>query len=221
MCKAVLPSIRGILSLAVIAMTSFPAFSQQDVIANKMNTRPEVTRQLNTVSIPFFSATRWNGYNEIEWSARGDQDTRQFIVEYSSDGIYFQSVGQLMANSTLAGRYTYKHPTFDIRPMLYRLRIEDLNGGYVYSQTILLGGEQGSPVKIYPTIISGNTVNVIAGLPLERVRVVSENGRQVYTQEMAGKAESITVVLPQLSKGVYWMSFTGRGWQATEKFIIP
>lgn len=219
MCKA--PSKSGILAIAVFILASISAHSQQDLIADKNNTRPEVTRQLNTVSIPFFTATHWNGYNEIEWSARGDQDTRQFIVEYSTDGIYFQSVGQMMANSTLAGRYNYKHPTFDLRPMLYRIRIEALDGKYSYSQTIILGGEQGSPVKIYPTIITGNTVNVIAGFPLERVRVISESGRQVYTQEMAGKFESINVVLPQLAKGVYWMSFTGRGWQATEKFIIP
>jgi hypothetical protein len=91
-----------------------------------------------------------------------------------------------------------------------------------YQEQTILRQEQVSPViRIYPTVIYANTVNIIASLPIERITVVSGNGTQVYTQDMAGKTESITVVLPSLGKGMYWVHFTGQGWKTTEKIIIP
>jgi hypothetical protein len=44
-----------------------------------------------------------HGYNEIQWSAVAKEDTRRFIVEYSVDGINYQSAGEL---TPLAGNYS-------------------------------------------------------------------------------------------------------------------
>ena len=62
-----------------------------------------------------------HGYNEIQWSAVAKEDTRRFIVEYSVDGINYQSAGEL---TPLAGNYSLKHYTLDTRTFLYRIRME-------------------------------------------------------------------------------------------------
>ena len=74
----------------------FPVYSQQHIIANKDNTRPETTRHLSVpAKITSIKVVRYNGYNEIQWGAFGEQDTRRFIVEYTTDGFNFQTAGEL------------------------------------------------------------------------------------------------------------------------------
>lgn len=205
--------------LILYIFTSAFLYGQQNIIQDKDNTRPEITRQWNAPPmIGSFIAAQHNGYNEIQWTAKLEADTRKFIVEYSTDGIHFQSAGEALSTT---GQYLFKHQTFEILPLLYRLRIEDLAGRYTYSQHILLQSVEISPVKIYPTIITGNTVNIIADFPLERINVIAANGQQVFTKEIGGKDQSITLVLPSLGKGVYWVHCLGRGWKTTSQLIVP
>ena len=83
------------------------AYSQQHIIAGKDDTRPEITaQQYMPAKIYRFSATQMNGYNEIKWLAAAEEDTRRFIVEYSVDGITYQSAGEL---TPVTGDYTLKH----------------------------------------------------------------------------------------------------------------
>lgn len=223
MWKAILPPVKATFPLiAVFFITCFHSsilYGQQYVIANKDNTRPEVGRYSNSpVAIASFTATAFNGYNEIQWSALSDQGTRKFIVEYSFDGLDFQSAGQVLSAN---GIYNLKHYTFNTNPLLYRIRIEELNGTFYNSKNILLDGTDVSPVKIYPTIVAGSVVNVNAGLPVERITVTSADGGQMFAKDLNGVRDFIPVALPSLSKGMYWMTFYGDNWKSTTKFIIP
>jgi hypothetical protein len=214
--RKVIPAKAALLLFASFVCTI--VFAQPELIQDKNNTRPEITRQFSSPPvITALVATQHNGYNEIQWGARLEQDTRKFFVEYSTDGINYQSAGEAIAST---GNYSLKHQTFEIAPMLYRLRIQDLEGRSAYSKNILLQGVNISPVKIYPTIINGNTVNIIADFPVEQIVVFAGNGQQVYTKQVGGQAESITVVLPSLGKGMYWMHFIGQGWKTTSQFIV-
>lgn len=205
--------------LILYIFTSAFVYGQQNVIQDKDNTRPGVARTFSSPpAINAFMATQHNGYNEIRWNAGLEQDTRKFIVEFSTDGIHYQSAGEAVSTT---GQYLLKHQTFEIAPLLYRLKIEDLAGRYTYSQNILLQGTDINPVKIYPTIITGNTVNIIADFPVERINVFAGNGQQVFSKEIGGKMEAITVVLPSLGKGMYWVHAWGQGWKTTSQIIIP
>lgn len=215
--KTILQSFKILLSVTVV-MSSGLLYAQQEVTAHKNDTRPEITRQVFSAAIiTSLVATPNNGYNEVRWAARGEQDTRKFILEYSTNGIYFQSAGEVVASG---GTYLLKHQTFEIMPMLYRLKIEDMSGRYTYSQAILLEGIGVSPVKVYPTIITGNVINLVADFPVERINIISTSGQQVFAQDVGGKSDNITITIPSLGKGMYFLNFTGQGWKATERFII-
>lgn len=205
--------------LILYSLIGTHSYGQQNIIQDKDNTRPEITRQWSSPPmIGAFVATQHNGYNEIQWNAKMEGDTRKFIVEYSTDGVVYQSAGEATATN---GVYLFKHQTFEVMPMLYRLKIEDLSGRYTYSQNILLQGVNISPVKIYPTIIQGNTVNIISEFPVERINIIAGNGQIAYTNDPGGKEQSITVVLPSLGKGMYWVHCHGKGWKTTGQIIVP
>ena len=194
------------------------AYSQQNIIAGKDDTHPEIAnQQYNSAKIYKFSAAQMHGYNEIQWSAMAEEDTRKFIVEYSADGINYQSAGEL---TPLAGNYSLKHYTLDTRTFLYRVRMEKKDGRFFNSTRFLLGGVDIGPVKIYPTIVEGNTINLQMYLPVHRINIISLDGKQVMQKDIGGNAGFTQVAIPVLSKGTYLMTFYGKGWQSTEKFMI-
>jgi hypothetical protein len=213
--KATFPLIAGLLFST--SMINY-SYGQQYIIANKDNTRPETTRQYDSPArVSAITATKFNGYNEIQWNGALEQNTRKFIVEYSYDGINFQSAGQVISAN---GIYNLKHYTPDTRPVLYRVRIEELSGKLSYSGNILLKGTEIPPVKIYPTAVTGNIVNANADFPVERIIIVSGDGQQVFAQDLNGASNFIRINIPSLNKGLYLITFYGNGWKSTAKFMI-
>ncbi len=219
MRKEIIQSIKATLSIAAIFSTlSYTAFSQQNIIANKDDTHPEVTNnQYVPARIISFNAVSWFGYNEIQWAAVAEQDTRRYIIECSTDGINYQSAGEVLVTT---GAYSLKHHTTDNGSFLYRIRIEKKDGRFVNSNSFMLEREDEPVVKLYPTIIEGNTVNLRMYFPVQTVRIASADGRQVFEKYLGGITGTTQIVIPALSKGIYWLTSYGNGWQSTSKFII-
>ena len=201
-----------------------PAFGQQHIIANKDLTRPEINTHTDKPAfINSMTVQRWNGYNEIGWTALREDNIRKYVVEYSLNAIDFQSAGEVLTGE---GMYSFKHYMIDgdmfrDQPILYRIRMEQLNSRTFYSGNAFLDGEANLPVRIFPTIIEGNTVHINSRWPIERITVTAGNGNQVLAKEINGQKDYMSVVIPPLSKGMYWMTFYGNGWKTTSKFIVP
>ena len=194
------------------------AYSQQNVIAGKDDTHPEITaQQYRSAKIFNHSAVQKHGYNEIQWSAVAEEDTRRFIVEYSDDGINYQSAGEV---TPLKGIYSLKHYTLDTRSFLYRIRMEKKDGRFFNSGIFLLDGIDIAPVEVYPTIVEGNTLNLRMAFPVHRMSVISFDGKQMMAKDLGGVTGFTQVAIPVLSRGQYIVTFYGNGWQSSEKFMI-
>jgi len=194
------------------------AYSQQNIIAGKDDTQPEIkAQQYSAAKIYKFNAVQMYGYNEIRWSAVAEEDTRRFIVEYSSDGVNYQSAGEL---TSLRGDYSLKHYTLDTRTFLYRIKMEKKDGRFFNSISFLLEGIDIAPVKIYPTIVEGNTINLKMAFPVHRMNIISLDGKQVMAKDLGGIVGTTQVAIPVLNRGQYLVTFYGNGWQSTEKFMI-
>lgn len=218
MWKVILQTVKATALIAGFSTFMNPVNGQQNIIADKDNTHPELSRQqYSAAKVYSIRAIPNNGYNEIQWSAVAEQDTKKFIVEYSTDGINYQSAGEALP---LTGEYSLKHYTPDIRSILYRIRVEKKDGRFFNSSIFLLDGYDYAPVKIYPTMVEGNTINMQLWFPVERINVFSSSGQQVFSKEMGGFLGNTQVVIPSLSKGTYQATFYGKGWQSTQRFII-
>ena len=197
---------------------STPSNAQQYIIANKDNTRPELAKQYSSLTnLSALSITKNNGYNEIQWTSIAEQRAQKFFVEYSFDGLRFEPASQV---SWLNGVYHYRHQLNDIRPVIYRVRVEGSNNNIYYSKTFKLEGNGIPPVKIYPVNVTGNVINANAELPVERVLIVSADGFQVFAKDLNGQRDYIPIAIPSLKKGIYLITFYGNGWQNTSRFLI-
>jgi hypothetical protein len=203
---------------AVALFSAIGMGAQTTVSSEKDITRPEIKRQFDSApAIQLFSVERNNGYNDIRWNGRNEQQAGKYIIEYSGNGVYFQSAGEAMVRT---GTYLYKHYTTEINPLLYRIKIVMLDGKTYYSQNFLVDGIASSPVKLYPTVITGNTVNIRSYFPVQRITVLSGNGQQVYTKDVNGNTEDMNIVLPNLGKGIYFVHVMGKDWKSTERIIV-
>ena len=119
-----------------------------------------------------------------------------------------------------AGFYQLKHYTTDNRPKVYRLRIEEKDGSFYSSDATLLDGIREGFATIHPTNVRGDVINIIASLPAERATIMGTDGQNIFSKELGGVAGSFTIPIPTLKKGVYWISFYGRGWINTIPFLV-
>jgi len=207
-----------LLALVGVVLLGIPTNPQQHIIAEKDNTHPEIEMQATGLGlIAALSAERGNGINEIRWAARREDQVRKYIVEYSIDGINYQAAGEVLAGN---GSYLFRHHLIDNNPAIYRIRAEQLNNRFFITPGILLPGANISPVKIYPTVVETRQIYIDSYWPIERVNIYSSGGAQVYARDLNGQRDHISLPLPSLARGMYWMSLHGRGWRTTEKFLV-
>jgi hypothetical protein len=218
MRKQLLQLVQASLLSATFFLSCFAGYCQPNYIVNKDDTHPAASEQYYSPAlITLFSAAAFNGYNEIQWSALNEEDTRRYIVEYSSDGVNYQTAGEMIVDK---GVYNLKHHTTDIGSLLYRIRIEKKDNRFAYSTSFLLEGTDSRPVKIYPTIVETNVLNLKIYFPVQSLRIFASDGRQVIQKDMGGYTGTTQLVLPSPQKGIYFISFTGDGWKSTERFIV-
>ena len=203
--------------LALAIFFSVSVTAQQHIITNKDNTRPETARQYNDYNLTSFEVIRHNGYNEIQWQAPLNNNASRFFVEYSFDGVHFLPGEQVLSNN---GLYNYRHFIQDTRPLLYRVRTENGNGSLSYSGAILPKGISIEPVQLQKNVVEGNVINITAQFPVERLTIVSGTGMQVYARDVNGLKDFIPVAIPSLDRGVYFISFYGKGWKSTSRFVV-
>ncbi|MEP7376383.1 MAG: hypothetical protein ABI675_23500 [Chitinophagaceae bacterium] len=201
----------------ILATYSCQLQAQQNIINKKDVTRPEASKEYNSFNLASFTAIQQNGYNEIQWPASEKSTDKKFTIEYSYDGINFLSGPQVLSTN---GMFNYKELIRDTRPLLYRIRTEDITGTVSYSGAFLPKGIAISPVQIQTNMITGNIINANAQFPVERITVVSSDGIQLLTKDVNGVSNFIPVAIPTLKQGIYFINFYGVGWKSTSRFMI-
>jgi glucose/arabinose dehydrogenase len=168
-----------------------------------------------------FSGKPYTGYNELLWTAESEQNIEKFVVEYSKDGSNFIAVGNVTSlNDGNTNTYSFRHLINDFDKAYYRLRINEMNNTHSYSAVITIGGERVTGVKVYPTIIRNAQLNVLAGYPVEKVRITSMSGQEVFAKDMNGAEGFFMVNLPGLQRGLYVVSVQSKEELVTRKILI-
>ncbi|HAD12955.1 MAG TPA: hypothetical protein DCF33_11030 [Saprospirales bacterium] len=88
-----------------------------------------------------FEASVAAGNVHINWQVDGEQHVAGYEVERSFDGLHYEVVSRREGRTGMPGsKYTYsdgnRAVVYGQKPVYYRLRVTDQNGGYIYSQTV-------------------------------------------------------------------------------------
>lgn len=157
-----------------------------------------------SVGIREFSASRLNNENEIIWHTNAATNARQFVVEWSRDGYTFERAGVVRLESAANNRYVFRHQ-FDLNQLVYyRVGIVTGAATVAYTPAVQVLDEEFA-TKVFPTIVKGSTFYVQTARAFEKMQVVNSGGTSVYEKGINNQTGTLTVGLPSLPKGIYFV----------------
>jgi len=165
-----------------------------------------------------FTATKQSNTAALQWQTGQEQNTRDFVIERSSDGKTYTDIGTVAAAGTSnTKRYYY---FTDNAPLegnnYYRLRQRDLDGQSTYS-----------PVRVLNFSMSGNLIWYSTGTNAAEVRLHNGSNEMYTIVDMAGntlrtsRLSSGVASIAQLPSGVYFVKVvTNAGNELTVKVLL-
>jgi protein involved in ribonucleotide reduction len=186
-------------------------------------TRSDITLPITLTSL----RARYNGDNNqvaITWTTSQENNSKEFVVERSSNGVNFTAIGSVAAagnsNRSLNYSFTDQHPLSGNN--FYRLRQVDLDGKAQNSPVVKVVISQGlyvsfgpNPARQFVTINIQNNRGPVA------IQLTDLNGRVMQQRSLpATAAQTIQLPVSQLPQGIYLLKVTSTEGIMTEKIMV-
>jgi hypothetical protein len=164
------------------------------------------------------------GPTHLRWRTASENNTRAFIVERSTEGQSYQSIGEVPAAgySQTVRSYAFADPQPMASGAYYRVRMEDMNGNSSYSD--VCNSKAGAvnnpaPLKVFPNPTDGG-LYMIALEPERNFmwEVFSATGQRVAMGN--SKDGQANARLHHLSEGIYQLRVVGSGLSENHRILI-
>jgi hypothetical protein len=148
-----------------------------------------------------FTAQKSERAAHLKWRAASTGEQGKFVVERSTDGSHFQSIGTVPFTGGYGTfNYSFDDYTFNGEKNYYRLKIQENNLAAKYSAVVLVNMSLTN--RVYPTI-AGSYITVTVPAP-ETISLFNAAGVLVKKLRLPA---SQNVDVSSLSRGVYYMRF--------------
>ncbi|PSK87985.1 DUF4394 domain-containing protein [Taibaiella chishuiensis] len=143
---------------------------------------------------------------QLSWTTTDEKNVAHFQVERKGEQGGFEAIGTVAASNTTGQQaYTYTDKDLQEGKFLYRLKIQDADGGYHYSNTEARQISCGnSKINLYPNPARDYIRISLAGVSGTAcsIRIVDVTGRTAYLKSATG-AQTLTIPISQLVSGLY------------------
>jgi hypothetical protein len=143
----------------------------------------------------------------LNWSTRLELDMGSFDIEYSTDGIRYIKIGNVIAagNSQFSNSYSFTHAGVAAGHNYYRLKMINSNGKSIYSAVVNITRATGkNGFAVYPNPVSADhffiTMPAQTLLPLT-YRITGADGKIVLAGSISSNQQRVNV--GKLSRGNY------------------
>ncbi|MGF2414560.1 T9SS type A sorting domain-containing protein [Ferruginibacter sp.] len=150
-----------------------------------------------------FSGSSTAAGNVLEWRNKGETDLFQYIVETSIDGISFTAIDSVRATGAI--EYILAVPGPLQQRSYYRLKMQDRDGSFTFSNSILLTVKDNSmQLQAYPNPVT-DVLNILSPAKILRILIADINGRQLADENGSGTfMQKINV--QRLKQGAYMVT---------------
>jgi hypothetical protein len=169
-----------------------------------------------------FTAQKQNNTSLLKWTTEQESNTDKFIIERSSDGRIYTSIGEVKASGTsivkTAYQFTDQHPFNGNN--IYRIKEMDKEGRFNLSELRSLNFADLKPyIQISPNPATNIvTVKILGNAQNLTVRLLSTDGQLILNKVLEG--ETLTLNVSKLAAGVYHIVIDGKGYSVKYKIII-
>jgi Secretion system C-terminal sorting domain len=139
----------------------------------------------------------------LSWSTASEKNNAFFNIEQSTNGLDFQTIGQVKGNGTTSASNTYnfEHNTPSVGINYYRLKQVDFDGSSTLSKIISVQfGGKGNKVTVYPTMAFDKLNVQIDSDETMPYTIFDLQGNNVQTGQLTGQKE---LIISDLSSGMY------------------
>ncbi len=163
-----------------------------------------------------FTGKRINNGNQLTWKAEEDANTDSYELEYSPNGVQYNTVktivaqSKLQSSSGLTATYTEAHP--EKNDAYYRLKQFDRNGRFSYSEVVFIKGGQSKQLVLYPNPVRDQlrlSIPGVLGNDQAIVQIYHVNGIKLLEQRVSTNTPTINTA--QFSTGQYIVRVTAAG----------
>lgn len=152
----------------------------------------------------------------LQWKTDNEMNTKQFIVQRNMGGV-FSDIGTIPAQSIKGiNNYNFVDESPNTGNNLYRLKMEDVDGDFTFSNVIIINFSGNSTsLKLYPNPASSILILKIVSEKSENIslRITDALGKLVYQNVISVNAgeNSQTVNIQNLPAGTYYLNVNQNG----------
>lgn len=169
---------------------------------NYSGCNPGDTNVLPVTLISFTGQVNAEGQVALFWQTADEQNNSHFTIQRSLDGDSWTEIGMVPGhiNSTTIQSYQYMDQSPPQGQVFYRLKQNDLNGDFEYSEIISIMNTGNSAFKVYPNPAQ-DFLNVQCSDAIERVTLINPQGKAFQLQQTDQMNNQFD--LRNMAKGIY------------------
>lgn len=200
--------------------------------SNWVNDTRETFHYSATCTLPLtlldFTATLNGKAAQLQWTTVTEINTKNFVVQRSTDGMHFTNIGTLNATGNSTQKITYQFSDANAsnagsNKVYYRLQMTDNDGRFTYSKIAMITiTPSGKLFIVYPNPVK-EKLTIVSSVSLSKagVRITDVTGKVVQKQQLESVQASVenTINVASLNKGVYYLQFVTGSDVQTVKFF--
>lgn len=192
----------------------------------------DISCTLLPVEMTELKVTASEDYNTLSWGTLTEFHNSHFEIEHSSNGIEFNTVGEVQGagTSNSAHDYSFEHPGFGDQVNYYRVKQVDIDGGFRYSNIVSIENKSTKTFKIvkaYPNPTSDQFTlqvytNRSGSYTLKVTDQIGAISHDFGSQKLDKGFSTITIPVSMLSSGLYTVQLSElqSGEIETKKLIV-
>lgn len=170
-----------------------------------------------------FAALKNNAV-EVKWNWQDNNDTKNFEVEYSSNGNNFTKITELNATNISKKELSYMHTTAIAGKMYYRIKAIGINGGVYYSNIVSVLSNKDFDIVLNQNISSQEIVLRINSTSSQNIlyKIINGNGTSISKSNIKTFVGSFntTINIGNYAAGLYFLQVqNNKGEQLVFKFM--
>lgn len=170
------------------------------------------TLLVNSVVLPI-ELLRFDGKAEgkevlLHWETALEENVQNFDIERSENGLDFRKIGSTSPKVSNSN-YTFLDKNPFEKNNYYRLKINDLDDSFEYSNTIVIHfTTTKNVIRIYPTLVNDVvTIEHDKNTAIEQIKVIDASGKLIKTFEKAQTQIDVSSLLA----GMYFVQIKSDG----------
>lgn len=178
------------------------------------------------VDIIYLKGHLENGRIALEWETGWEKNSKQFIIERSSDMRVFTAIGTVAASGETTGRTSYSFVDNDPPAGInyYRLKLVDKDSGFTHCRPVAIEHpEKAFAVQVAPNPASSQTIIIKAADSRDAVLAIHTSWGTLVPFRREDDADGYIHLIPfrALVSGIYFVTYQRNGRKEHLKVLVP